>query len=302
MLLVNYKKATCRTVTDYFIIFADQNRLSIMKIKFFCPKWGSENISWNNFCAKVKDSGFDGVETPISFDADEKSEIAASLKKYNLLLIGQYYQSFEKDLKLHQEHFKKHLESIAGMKPLLIDSQTGKDYYTAEQNQALFQLATAVTNSTGIVIAHETHRNKALFAAHITKELLIKNPDIVITADFSHWCNVSESLLEQQTEAVQLAISKTVHIHARVGHAESAQVSDPRANEWKAELEAHLRWWDEIVAYRLANGAALLTITPEFGPAPYMPTLPYTEMPVANQWDINVFMMNLLKDRYKHIS
>jgi hypothetical protein len=40
-----------------------------------------------------------------------------------------------------------------------------------------------------------------------------------------------------------------------------------------------------------------LTVTPEFGPPPYLPVLPWTQMPVASQWDINVHMMHLLRDR-----
>jgi hypothetical protein len=189
---------------------------------------------------------------------------------------------------------------MAALRPLLIDAQTGKDCFTADQNRELFDLAKAITDKTGILIAHETHRNKALFAAHIAKQLLNDNPDMVITADFSHWCCVSESLLEQQTEAVGLAISKAVHIHARVGDVESAQVSDPRAPEWQAEVEAHLAWWDQIADHRYKQGSELLTITPEFGPAPYMPAIPFTKIPVASQWDINVYMMDLLKDRYKN--
>jgi len=273
-----------------------------MQIKFFCPKWGSDNITWDNFCAKVKAAGFDGVETPVPFDADECHEIADALKKYELLLIGQYYQSFEKDLELQKQSYKKHLESIGRLKPIFIDSQTGKDYFTSAQNSELFKLATEFTEQTGIVVAHETHRNKALFAAHVAKQLLDENQEIVITADFSHWCNVSESLLEDQEEAVDAAISRTLHIHARVGHAESAQVNDPRAPEWATEVQAHLNWWDKIVQHRLKSGTQLTTITPEFGPAPYMPALPYTKMPVASQWDINVYMMNLLKKRYKNIA
>ncbi len=269
-----------------------------MKIKFFCPRWGSENKTWDQFCASVKEAGFDGIETPIPFEEQEKREILSALQKHGLLLIGQYYQSLEHDLAVHKVNYRKHLENIAALNPVLIDAQTGKDYYTHDQNKELFQLASAVSNSTGVIIAHETHRNKALFAAHVAQELLINNPDVVITADFSHWCNVSESLLEQQQEALQIAISRTVHIHARVGHTQSAQVSDPRANEWQTEVAAHLDWWDAIVKHRLNHNAALLTITPEFGPAPYMPALPYTRMPVADQWDINVYMMNLLKQRY----
>lgn len=44
----------------------------------------------------------------------------------NLLLIGQYYQSVEKDFALHINNYEKHLQNIMGMAPLLIDSQTGK--------------------------------------------------------------------------------------------------------------------------------------------------------------------------------
>jgi len=29
-----------------------------------------------------------------------------------------------------------------------------------------------------------------------------------------------------------------------------------------------------------------------------MPTLPYTQQPLANQWEINVHMMKLLRKRY----
>ena len=42
----------------------------------------------------------------------------------------------------------------------------------------------------------------------------------------------------------------------------------------------------------------MLTITPEFGPPPYLVTLPFTQQPLTDQWAVNVFMMNLLKERY----
>lgn len=265
---------------------------------YFCPRWGSENLSWESFCLKAKTSGYDGIEAVIPFDSNEINELKHCLKNYNLGLIGQYYQSLEKDFELHRDQFITHMEHIATLQPLLIDAQTGKDFYSNEQNDILFKEAQRISDRTKVIIAHETHRNKALFAAHITATLLKRNQDMLITADFSHWCNVSESLLEQQDENVKLAISRAIHIHARVGHSQSAQVTDPRAPEWAIALQAHLNWWDQIVSFRNTAGARLLTITPEFGPAPYMPSLPYTTMPVANQWEINVYMMNLLRSRY----
>jgi hypothetical protein len=45
----------------------------------------------------------------------------------------------------------------------------------------------------------------------------------------------------------------------------------------------------------------ILTITPEFGPYPYMQHLPFTRMPVANQWEVNLYMKELLKKRFSGI-
>ncbi|MFA9218427.1 MAG: sugar phosphate isomerase/epimerase, partial [Sphingomonadaceae bacterium] len=88
------------------------------------------------------------------------------------------------------------------------------------------------------------------------------------------------------------------HIHARVGHAQGPQVGDFRAPEAQAALQAHLQWWDRVVALRRAAGAERLTLTPEFGPQPYTPSLPYTNQPVANPWELNVAMLQLLRARY----
>jgi hypothetical protein len=54
------------------------------------------------------------------------------------------------------------------------------------------------------------------------------------------------------------------------------------------------------VDHRLQAGTKLLTITPEFGPAPYMPALPFTQQPIGNQWKINMDIMNYLKSNLKN--
>lgn len=271
-----------------------------MKIKYFCPRWGSEDLSWDVFCKKVKKAGYDGIETGIPFEEEEKQQIKNALKENDLLLVGQYYQSFEKDFVEHVASFMRHLDNIMELKPILLVSQTGKDYFSAHQNKQLFEIASEKTTLSGVIVAHETHRNKALYAAHVAKELLANNTGIVITADLSHWCNVSESFLHEHDEAVDMAISRAEHIHARVGHTQAAQIPDPRVPEWQEALQTHLNWWDRIVDYREKNNAELLTITPEFGPSPYLVHHPFTQMPIASQWDINVYMLELLKSRYKN--
>lgn len=272
--------------------------MSHMKIHFFCPRWGAEHIPWKEFCRQVSAAGYSGIESPVPSDPNEKNEMKNAIDKHGLLFIGQYYQSFEKDFQKHLHNFRLHLQNMQMLNCILIDSQTGKDYFSTEQSIELFKAAEEFSLTSGITVAHETHRNKALYAAHRFGELASIFPTLKITADFSHWCCVSESLLEQQSEVMEIAISKAIHIHARVGNEESPQVSDPRAPELEQAFSAHLQWWDKIVSQRREEGFEQLTITPEFGPPPYMPTLPYSKTPVANQWEINLFMMDFLKKRY----
>ncbi len=267
-----------------------------MAIKFYAPHWGNK-LPFSTFCANVKQAGYDGVETHLPFEPHEKQEILQILADYELEFIGQYWQSLEKDVNEHAKNYEKYLRHLAEVNPVFINCQTGKDYFSFAQNKRLFDLASNISQETGIPILHETHRGKALFAAHICQQYLEELPELKICLDISHWCNVHESLLEDQEEAVSLALNHTAHIHSRVGHQEGPQVNDPRGPEWQEVLDTHLAWWDKIVAKHQQEGTDL-TITTEFGPANYMPVLPYTQMPVANQWEINVFMMNLLRERY----
>ena len=39
-------------------------------------------------------------------------------------------------------------------------------------------------------------------------------------------------------------------------------------------------------------------ICPEFGPAPYQISVPFTDQPLSDNWEINHSMMRFLKERY----
>jgi hypothetical protein len=57
----------------------------------------------------------------------------------------------------------------------------------------------------------------------------------------------------------------------------------------------YLSWWQEIIAIQKKKNKSIFTITPEFGPFPYMPQAPFTEKPLSNQWEINLEMKNYLQ-------
>ncbi|MFO7822677.1 MAG: TIM barrel protein [Cyclobacterium sp.] len=267
-----------------------------MPIKFYAPLWGN-TLPFATFCENVKEAGYDGVEMELPLEKAEKDKVLDVLKDHQLELIGQYYQSFEADPKENLQNYEHYLRHLMAAEPVLINCQTGKDFFDFEANARHFELAAELSAHSGIPITHETHRGKCLYAAPVAKMYFQRLPDLRICLDISHWCNVHESFLEDQREAVELAISRTDHIHSRVGHPEGPQVSDPRAPEWSEALQTHLEWWDRVV-HRHLKEESILRVTTEFGPFPYMPSLAYTQMPVASQWDINVYMLNLLKQRY----
>jgi sugar phosphate isomerase/epimerase len=271
-----------------------------MKIQFFCPRWGSD-LNWDAFMQKVKAAGYDGIEYGIANEAprEEIAEVLELAKQHGLLIIAQHYGTYDADFNTHYNNYTAWFQKIKRFDFARVNSQTGKDFFSFDEVKFLLAVADDYSKSTGIPVSHETHRNKFTFAAHITKDYLNRIPGLKLTLDISHWICVAETYLEDQQQAVELAIARTEHIHARVGYPEGPQVPDPRIDEWQHSVNTHLAWWDKVIERRRTEGQPTFTICPEFGPAPYMVPLPQTGQPIANQWDVNVYMMNLLKERYK---
>jgi len=266
-------------------------------LKILATNWGFTGTV-DTFCAAAKKEGYDGAEFWWPQGQKEQEELFTALKKHDLA-VGFLCGSGLKDYKTHLDFFRKSIDAAikSELKPLYINCHSGRDHFSYEQNKAFIDYTSEASEKSGISIYHETHRGRMLFATHITRNFIEKNPKLKLTLDISHWCNVHESLLEDQEETVTLALSRVGHIHARIGHAEGPQVNDPRAPEWESALKAHLSWWDLVVERKIKNGEPITFLT-EFGPPNYLPTVPYTNQPLANQWEINVFMMHLLRKRY----
>lgn len=265
------------------------------KLQFFQTDWG-RTTSWDAYCEKTKAAGYDGLETWFPSDEKSQGELKAALEKYGLkvgFLNGTNKAlPFEESLKSYTEHFK----TLIAWKPTYINCHTGNDFYTFEQNKAFIDAANTIAKENNIPVYHETHRGRFSYNLPDTKKYIQALPDLKMTLDISHWMVVHESLLENQDEALEEVLNRSHHIHARLGHAEGPQVNDPEAPEWKKALERHLNIWEKAIRQKWET-QEVYTITTEFGPADYMPTLPYTRVPVADQWKANIFMMKALKER-----
>jgi sugar phosphate isomerase/epimerase len=265
-------------------------------LKLLASKWGISG-SWDEFCARVKDTGYDGIEVVLPGQKKAQEELFNATEKYKLEYGFQASGGLESDFEKHLEQFQKAVEAAVIFKPLFVNCHSGRDFFTFEQNQQLIDFTTGLSKSSGVNIYHETHRARILFAAQIAKSFIEKMPELRLTLDISHWCNVHGTLLQDQQEAVNHALARTDHIHARVGHAHGPQITDPRAPEWEREVDAHFQWWDQVVQNKVAQGRPL-TVKTEFGPPNYMTTVPYTRQPLVDLWDINTYMMRLWRERY----
>ena len=260
--------------------------------------WGFEHLDITSYCHRIKEAGYDGLDTWIPENPAVQRQLFEALQKEELLLVSHQHQARGEHFEDFKESFLHYLEFSTQGAPLLINSHTGKDHFSFRQNLELIDLAAEFSYKKGFVIAHETHRGRVGFHPGVMQDYFDARPELVITADLSHWVCTSESFLDNFQKPLEQAIHRARHIHARVGFEEGPQIPDPRGGEWKYAMDKFFGWWDSMVESRRKSGAKLLTFTTEFGPPPYMPMLPFKNEPVADQFEVNSFMKDLLRQRY----
>jgi hypothetical protein len=272
-----------------------------MKIKYLCTMWGMNQPTLEDSFNMIKGAGFDGVEMSLPSNKEEIKDIDALLKENGLDLVAQVRaEGLTVDTQIG--FLEKELDSVLELNTLLTNVHCGKDYWPLAENIEVISIAQRLAGELGIKIMHETHRARATFCTTSTMDIIDALPKIRFTADFSHWCCAHNSLLQDQQDSVSRVIERSDYIHARVGSAISPQVTDPRASQWKEAVEAHVRWWEKIAEHHKNKDSEFLPICSEFGPPEYMATLPSTGKPIADQWEINCYMKEMLKERLGHLA
>ncbi len=245
----------------------------MVKCEWYQALWGLSEPFEEQF-KQIKEEGYVGVEGNLE-DITDLDELRRLLKKYDLKFAPLAKTSGPD----HFESFKRNCELAISFNSTYMNSHTGRDTMSIEEQDELFARILEYEKTLPMPVYHETHRSRPMFAPFTTLRLVEKFPEIKLTADFSHWCNVCESLLEDQQETMAKIIPHVGHVHARVGYDEGPQAPDPAAPEYRNALLAHEAWWREVA--RLFDGKTL-TVVPEYGPAGYLHTLPYTNQPVAD--------------------
>ncbi|EGZ10953.1 hypothetical protein PHYSODRAFT_521052 [Phytophthora sojae] len=236
---------------------------------------GSTSGSYaSQLLAHIRRQGFDGIEASLGdLEALGGADAVLPLLAENELelIVGVYsgwvdyepqnlHQQFE-GVETHVQRFREQLETVASF---------------TQRPREFLSRAHEVERQVGLddILAHETHRGRMFYSPWPTLALLEEFPSLKLTLDFSHWCVVTERLLDapEDNEWLLNKVAPRVrHVHGRVGTEQAAQLPYPHDDELsRHEVQRFQRLWSAIWARHKADGDSS-TFTPEYGPIPYAP-------------------------------
>ena len=263
-----------------------------MKLKIYKSLWGMEGALEEQF-SRIKSAGYDGVEAAAQ-EIAQPELFKQLLKEHGLDFIALVYTEGES----HARHLEEVLANAMQYSPSKIVAHAGRDIMPYVKQIRFLVFAMQLEKQIGIPIAHETHRRRPLFSPMNTLAILRELPELKLNIDYSHWCCVTESMLQDHAEVIELSAKHAVHLHGRVGFENGPQVPDPRVAEWSEHVRTHEAWWDKVIAAHKARGESEFTFTPEYGPPSYMHTLPSNGAPVAELWDVCLWTAERFREQF----
>ena len=270
-----------------------------MELNFHKSFWEAQCTNIDELTAllaQVKLEGYQGTELFLPF---YELDAATSLKAHQAegLAIITGIATDGATVRDHLDSLERQVEQAMAFEPVLINSHTGRDIFSLEDNLMLFERALRLEEQYGVRITHETHRLRPTFSTLGTEAILKALPRLKLNLDISHWMVVHESDLGDQQARVDKLLAKVHHVHARVGFEEGPQVTDPRHPRWAGHLARHTQLWQQVVDAAHQRGEQSLTITPEFGPFPYAHVSPVTDELLTDIWAANGFIKDHLREQ-----
>ncbi len=271
-----------------------------MTYKFFKTLWGHTG-PYAVAADLAVESGFAGLEGPIPTEPSQRQEFLEALNSRGLKYIAEISTTGfavpdpGATPQQHLDAFERILSNSLEAEPLFFSTMAGSDLWEFSESVTFLKSAKAIADSYDVKVGFETHRSRSLFHPIITKNILQEIPDLELTIDFSHWCNVCERLvLDELPEVLDHCAQRALHIQPRVGYDQGAQIPDPSSSLYEVPIAAHLRWWKVLVAGQQKRGFQEITFTPEFGPDGYQQVDPQSGKPYGDLWDFNRHMAKLL--------
>jgi len=278
-----------------------------MRLSVFKTLWGHAR-DLPAAISLASEAGFTGIEGPAPPESRARADFFQQLEDTPWIAEvatctppGEYLPAPARSVEEHLDSLEQGiLRSLPGH-PLFITTMAGSDEWNLDATLRFHERLLRLQDKHAITISVETHRGRPTYNPWRTLEILDAFPGLRLTCDFSHWCVVCERLiLDQEPGLLDRVAPHAHHIHARVGYAQGPQVPDPRAPEHAADLAAHERWWEALLASMEQRGLGTATLTPEAGPDGYLHCLPFSRQPVADLWETNRWIGQRQLARHLH--
>lgn len=276
-----------------------------MQLQLFKTLWGFDGASIDEAVQQLLAAGMQGIEGAAPPHAEEQARWAALFADSSIGYIaeittaGSYVPERRASLQQHLDSLQRQLDNSAPLKPQLVTCLGGCDAWPEARSIEFFTRAIELANQYQLPISFETHRSRSLFNPWVTQRIVEQLPQIRLTVDFSHWCVVCERLMDTELDVIHAIADNVQHIHARIGYEQGPQVPDPRAPEYEYALRAHQGWWEIIWQSQIKRQFDITSMTPEFGPDGYLHLAPFSQLPVADLWELNQWMA---EEETKHYS
>ena len=273
-----------------------------MSIYLYRSAWGlvgpgNRYAGLPEFVDSAHQAGYHGVEFPLFYldaesgsDAAVDSAVKQQLEQLGLDFIGLIATRSE-DWGSYDEHlasFEQQCRRAHAMGARKAAVHAGADSFGVERGRRFIETCIDIAADLDIRPCFETHRARILYNPFTCATLLDQIPTLELTSDLSHWLLVVDRIPHDIIDLFDLASARSGHLHARIGHEKSPQVTEPSDPAWTEHVALFRRWWQVSVDAAKARGERL-SVSPEFGPPPYMHAEPFSGAPsadlvLANQW------------------
>ncbi len=273
-----------------------------MSIRIYKTAWGlvgpdAQYLTLPDFVSSAHAEGYSGVEFPVFYleaepggAAQAARELVRRFEEFSLDYIAliatrtENWGSYDE----HLASFRAQCEAASELGAKKAAVHAGADSFGATAGQEFIEACIAIASDFDIRPCFETHRGRILFNPFVCAELLERMPELELTSDLSHWLLVVDRIPNDIMNLFELASARTGHLHARIGHEKSPQVTEPSDPAWESHVSLYRHWWQISVDAEAERGREL-SISPEFGPPPYMHAEPFTGRPsadivAANRW------------------
>jgi len=270
---------------------------------------------WDDIFKRLKGEGYAAIEAPVGpfnpFQGNQALFKQLMTETYKFDFIAQIhtcgYPLASHTVEDHVKSFEELVKMAIEWGATFVNAHSGSDTWSLAQSKEFYTRCVQIEKDLKIKVVHETHRRRALFSPFATRDILGEVPELKINLDISHWVVVCERIFDQYDEVwwnnvLKLVTERADFIHARVGYSDGPQVSDPRAPEYAPEVAAHFKWWTAVWTGMRDRKMETAYVEPEHGPAPYMHTLPYTGVPVADLWAVNSWVGQQVKEKFDAFS